>query len=586
MSSVPPTTALIARLFKGYIFPYLPQLVLATVFMIIAAVMTGAQAKMMEPIIDEVFKQKDMLKLYMVGGTILVVFAVRAMATYWQTIMMNKIGQKMVSDVQRDLYTHIIRADLAFFHANSSGGLVSRVINDVGVMRYAMAECFTGIIRSALTLLILVVVMFMQDWKLALAAFFVFPVSSFLVARLSKSIRRNAVNVQAELATFSNQLQQTFQGIRQVKAYGREGHEGERVIGRIRNVYRLVVSGFRLGSISSPVTEVLSGLAIVAVIVYGGTAVIHGESTPGKLFSFMTAFILAYDPIKRLAKLNTQLQNGLAASGRVFEMMDIKPVITDKPDAKTLAGDDTSLAFDAVKFHYPDGTQALNGLSLKVPAGRSVAIVGSSGAGKSTILNLILRFYDVSAGRVLVGGQDVRDITMESLRDHIALVSQEVMLFDDTVKANIAYGLKDASDEAIKAAAESAFASGFIEQLPQGYDTLVGENGVKLSGGQRQRIAIARAMLRNAPILLLDEATSALDNESERAVQAALKKLQQGRTTIVVAHRLSTIMDSDWIYVLERGAVAEEGRHEELLKRGGTYARLYGQELNDASDAA
>lgn len=569
------TWPLLKRIIRTYIRPYMGEIAFAFLFMLLAAGMTAVQAQLMEPIIDGVLKQGNRTLLFEICGGILVAFTLRGAGLYVQNVVMNDVGQKIVSDIQRQLYRHLIQADLSFFHEHASGGLISYMTNDVNVMRMALAESVTGFAYSLLTLLALIGLMFYQDWKLAIASFIVFPLAAVGVSRLGKSMRTNSGETQAELSIFSGLLQQSFQGARQVKAYNMENYEIARVNHVIQRLFQFSVKGFRLGAVMVPMTEVLSGFAICAVLLYGGYQVMQGHNTPGALFSFITAFILAYDPMKRLAKINQQAQMGLAAAERVFEMLDRPVGITDKPDAKPFNKADTSVAFEQVRFYYPDGTLALDGLNLRAEAGRMIAIVGPSGAGKSTILNLILRFYDVAGGHVLLGGQDVQDTQLRSLRDHVALVSQEVMLFDDTVKVNIGYGREGADDAAIQAAAEAAFAHEFIMQLPQGYNTKVGENGVKLSGGQRQRIVIARAMLRNAPILLLDEATSALDNASERAVQAALKKLEQGRTTIVVAHRLSTIIDADWIYVMEHGRIVEEGKHDTLLARGGVYARLY-----------
>lgn len=552
--------------------------VVAILFMGIAAATTGALAKMIEPIVNEMGKGHSEGYIISMGLVVIGIFAARGIATYFHTVIMNKIGQRIVTDVQQELHRHLLQADLPFFHANPSGELIMRLTNDVGIMRQAVGECMTSSFKGGLTLIFLIGVMFYQDWRMSLVAFFVFPISAIFVAQLGKHMRRYSRKSQEETGHFASLLSQIFLGMRHVKAYGMEAAEHERVRDTTEAVYKLAVKGYHVSALANPMAEILSGLAIMAVIMYGNWQVEQGQTTTGALFSFITAFILAYDPMKRTAKVNAQLQSGLAAADRIFQILDITPGIVDRPDAQPLQVQSYDVALHNVLFNYPDGTPALRNVSITVPHGKTVALVGASGAGKSTIINLIPRFYDVAEGSITVGGKDIRNVTMQSVRAHLALVSQETALFDESIRANIAYGKPDASFEEIQRAAEDAFADGFIKDLPQGYDTVVGESGVKLSGGQRQRIAIARAMLRNAPLLLLDEATSALDNESERAVQDALRRLQKGRTTIVIAHRLSTIVDADQIIVMDKGQVVEQGTHSELLAQNGTYARLYGMQ--------
>jgi subfamily B ATP-binding cassette protein MsbA len=570
---------LMRRLFRGYLHAHIGGFVLASVFMAIAAAMTGLFTRQLEPIIDGIFQHRGMAYLFESCLIVIAIFVVRGVTTYLHTVIMNRTGQRIVTDVQQEMFRHLLRADMAFFHANASGALISRVTNDVAVMRQAVGECLTSSIKGGLTLLFLIGVMFYQDWRLSIIAFLVFPISGLYVARVGKRMRRISGNTQSVTADFASLLSQTFQGMRHVKAYGAETREEQRVRGSTEQIYKLSVKGYRLSALTSPIMELLSSIAISAVFMYGGWQADQGIVTAGALVSFITAFLFAYDPMKRMAKVNAQFQAGLAAAERVFTLLDVEPTIIDRPGARSLEVKDYVVGIENVTFRYvSDHTPALDRVTIRVPHGKTVAIVGPSGAGKSTIINLIPRFYDVQGGRITIGGVDVRDVTLASLRSHIALVSQETALFNDTVRANIAYGKPKATNEEIETAALAAFADSFIRALPDGYDTIVGEHGVKLSGGQRQRLAIARAMLRNAPVLLLDEATSALDNESERAVQAALKRLQQGRTTIVVAHRLSTIVDADLIVVMEKGAVVEQGTHAELLARQGVYARLYGMQ--------
>jgi subfamily B ATP-binding cassette protein MsbA len=575
------TLPLLRRLLSDFLRPYLGRTALALLAMALVAGSTAANAWLMQPMLDRVFVARDTRLLLIIPLAVVALALVKGLANYAQAVLMTHIGQRVVADIQRALFARLMRADLAFFHANPTGTLISRFTNDAAMLRTAATNVLAGIGKEAVTAIFLLALMFYQDWVLALIALVVFPLAFRPIIGIGRRMRRVSANTQAEIGQFTTLLDQTFQGARHVKAYGMEAYETSRAERLIARLYQLVERAARTRSVASPLMETLGGVAVALVILYGGHQVIEGIRTPGTFFSFVTALLLAYQPLKSLAGLNASLQEGLAGAQRIFTVLDIEPAIRDKPGAAPLAVKGGEIRFGDVHFAYAGGAEALAGVSLTVPAGKTVALVGASGAGKSTILNLIPRFYDVGSGAVLVDGADLRDVTLTSLRAAIALVSQEVSLFDDTVRANIAYGRFGASEEEIVAAAKAAAADDFIRALPQGYDTPVGEHGVKLSGGQRQRLAIARAMLKNAPILLLDEATSALDTESERQVQGALKTLMRGRTTVVIAHRLSTVVDADLIYVIDGGRVIEAGSHAELLRRGGAYQRLYALQFAD-----
>jgi subfamily B ATP-binding cassette protein MsbA len=545
----------------------------------LAAASTAGRAWLMEPVLDRIFVAREGSLLLLIAGGALALALVKGLADYGEAVLMTRVGQRVIADVQMALFARLMRADLAYFHAHPSGTLISRFTSDAALLRSAAANVLVGIGKDAVTVVFLVGVMFYQDWLLALVSFFVFPLAIRPIVAIGRRIRRVTANAQAEIGEFTTLLSQTFQGARHVKAYGMEQYEEQRAGGLIERLFALIDRGTRTRSRASPMMEALGGTAIAVVILYGGHQVISGARTPGALFSFITALLLAYQPLKSLANLNASLQEGLAAAQRIFEVLDVEPTIRDMAGARPLHIAGGEIRFDKVRFGYVPGAAAIDGLSLTIPAGHTVALVGPSGAGKSTMLNLIPRFFDTDSGRIAIDGQDVRNVTIASLRGAIALVAQEVSLFDDTVRANIAYGRFGASFDEVEEAARAAAADAFIRELPQGYDTMVGEHGVRLSGGQRQRIAIARAMLKNAPILLLDEATSALDNESERQVQRALNTLIRGRTTLVIAHRLSTIQGADLICVVDRGRIVETGRHSELLARGGLYARLYAMQF-------
>ena len=504
------------------------------------------------------------------------------LANFGQAVLMNWVGLRIVADLQRQVFTHVIRLDLAFFHRTPTGRLIANLTNDANLVRQATSQTLTGLVKEALSVIGLVALMFYQDWRLALIVFFVFPVAYWPIAKLGRRMRRVAVNTQAEIGEFSSLLSETFQGARHVKAYSMEAYESERASGIIEHIFKLYMKATRTRALASPIMEVLGGIAIALVIFYGGGQVVTGAQEPGAFFAFVTALLLAYRPLKSIANLNTVMQEGLGAAQRVFAVLDKRADIAEAADAVPLKVSDGAVHFDGVRFTYGENKTVLDDIELTVPGGQTIALVGPSGAGKSTLLNLVARFFDVDGGTVTIDGQDVRGVTFDSLRGAIALVSQEITLFNDTIRANIAYGANGvAADAAIEEAARAAAAHNFISALPAGYDTVVGEHGVKLSGGQRQRIAIARAMLKNAPILLLDEATASLDVESERQVQDALERLQQGRTTVVVAHRLSTIRDADLICVIDAGRLVEQGRHDALYAQGGLYARLYDMQGHD-----
>jgi len=579
------TYLLLRRLIRECVRPYVGWLAVAVVCMVVVAATTALSAWLMEPVVNEVFIAKRLDALWLVSAAILVTFGLKGAANYGQSLLMSKVGLRIVADNQNRLFSHLSRMDLAFFHANATGRLVSRFVVDVTMMRTAVSDALTSLGKDLLSLIGLIAVMFIQDWQLAVIAFFVFPFAGFPIVRLGRRMRKVTANTQHEMGLFSTLLEQTFQGIRVVKSYGMEAYERGRVGDLVERIYGLTVKAARIRALSRSIMETLGGVAIAIVIVYGGYQVILERMDPGLFFSFITALLMAYEPMKRLANLNASLQQGLAGAQRLFDVLDTEPELKDRPGAGPLHVTAGAIRFEDVDFAYGPEAPALVGVDLDVPAGKTVALVGPSGAGKSTILNLILRFYDVSGGRVTIDGVDVRDVTLASLHANAALVSQEIMLFDDTIRANIAYGREGASDDEIVTAARNAAAHDFIERLPDGYDTVVGERGTKLSGGERQRLAIARAMLKNAPILLLDEATSALDTESERQVQQALSELMRGRTTLVIAHRLSTVIDADLICVIDRGRIVESGTHAQLLARGGTYARLHALQFAE-EDAA
>ncbi len=569
------TGALVSRLIQEQVRPHFKLLAFSVVCMGIVAAATATNAWLMQPMLDKVFLERDQSMLWIIPLIILAVAIAKGLATYGQSVTMSHIGQRIISTVQVKMYAHLMSADISYFTANSTGKIISRINNDANLLRSAVSDALTGMARDSLTVIFLVAVMFQRDWILAIIAFFVFPLAVFPIARLGQRIRKISANTQEEMGQLTTLLDETFRGARHVRAYGMEQYEISRAGAAIEGIFELVQKAARVRSAFHPIMETLGGIAIAAVILYGGSQVMEGSTTPGTFFSFITALLLAYEPMKRLATLNANLQNGLAAADRIFQLIDQDSEVKDAPNARNLGRARGEIELKGVYFGYEPEKTALSDVSLRIKSGETVALVGPSGAGKSTILNLIPRFYDCQKGKILIDGIDIRDLSLAGLRENIALVTQEIALFDDTIRANIAYGRVGATDEQIISAAKAADAHDFISALSAGYETHVGGRGLKLSGGQQQRIAIARAMLKDAPILLLDEATSALDTHSERLVQKAVDNLTQNRTTIVIAHRLSTVTNADRIYVIEKGSITEMGTHSELLELNGPYSTLY-----------
>jgi len=576
------TGPIIRRLLRDYVRGHWGLLLLAILCMLLTSAVSGLVPHLLNLVVKLVFMRQQAEMLLPLSLAVVGVVAFRAVSQFFGRMTLDSVGEKTVAAAQREMFSRLINRDLADLNAVHSGQFVSNFLYDATLMRDGLTQGIAAIFLEAVQLVVYLAYVLVSDWQLGLLALIILPGVAWAMERLGGSMRRAATRGMRETGDLSVVLSEAMDGRRIIKAYGLEAHSIARVDSRLRTRLATLLKAVRLRAAAAPVTDLFLGVAIGLVLFVAGWQNLHGQITLNAFAGFLTALILAQQPLRNLSQLWPTASAGAAAAERMFAAIDAKPKIVDRAGAKALVKNGGTVSFRDVGFAYQaEAGPTLAGVSLDVPAGQKVALVGPSGAGKTTIFNLLLRFYDAQSGTIALDGQDIQSVTLQSLRAAIGVVTQEAVLFDESIADNIALGKPGASLGEIKAAAKNAAAHDFIMAMPEGYDTRVGEGGLKLSGGQRQRIAIARAMLRNAPILLLDEATSALDTESERQVQEALARLMKGRTTIVIAHRLSTVVDADRIYVLERGKVVQSGAHAELMAADGLYASLYRHNLEE-----
>lgn len=567
----------------GYIRGSWFKLLLSMLCMLVVAATTSATAFIVKPVIDDIFISKDVTLLRILPIIVMILYFFRGIAMYGEEFLLQYVGESIIRKFRDALYAKIIDLPLAFFHQERTGVLMSRITNDVTIIKSMVSHAVTGTLRDFFTVLGLIGVIFYRDWQLAIMAIIIMPLAYFPVVSLGRRVRRFSTSGQRSMGEMNAFLHETFAGNKIVKAFGMESEEKKAFMKKNQTYFRFGVKSIRAKSLTSPVMEAFGGVGISLVLWYGGFSVINGGKTPGDFLSFMTAVMLLYPPIKKLTKLHNIVQEGLAAADRVFDILETESDILDPREPRKIVPGPHRITFENVSFSYDGQEKVLKNINLEAAPGEILALVGMSGGGKTSLVNLIPRFYDVTEGSVRIDGTDIRDLSVKDLRREVAIVTQEPILFNDTIRSNIAYGKPGASDEEILEAAKAAYIFNFIETLPKGLDTVIGELGSRLSGGEKQRMCIARALIKDAPVLILDEATASLDSEAERLVQKALENLMKGRTSFVIAHRLSTIAYANRIVVLVNGRIVEEGGHEELLEKKGEYYHLYQMQFSDTN---
>ena len=557
-----------------YVRPYKGKLIVSTLAMIGVATMTALSALIIKNVLDDVFIAGDRRMLLMIPLVIIVIYILKGIFRYVRTYVMSWAGLRMVQDIRNELYEHLHRLSMSFFTETPTGVLMSRVTYDVNMMQMAITEALVGAFRDVFTILGLAAVVFYRNAQLGMIALVGFPLAFYPLVRFGKRMKKASRRSQEQMGSLNKLMQERISGAGLIKASGTEAVELDEFKRENEKLVKSFLKIERVKSFSNPVMEFIGAASVAFIIWIGGLTVINGKMTIGEFFSFLAALMMLYEPVKHITSVNNVIQQGIAAAERVFDILDISPEIADAPDAVEIGSSSGHISFEGVSFRYGKDW-VLKDINLDIAPGTKLAIVGTSGGGKTTLVNLIPRFYDATEGSITIDGHDLRAVTQKSLRKQISIVSQEVVLFNDTIGSNICYGMGEVTESEMEKALSTAYALDFVKSLPDGYNTVIGERGARLSGGQRQRISIARALLKNSPILILDEATSSLDTESEHLVQKALENLVRGKTTLTIAHRISTVKDADRIVVISQGRIVESGQHEDLIKLGGEYSRLY-----------